>query len=120
MRTRGKILREPSDGPGLLMIEGQQFRFSLEGAWKGEVAPKRGLVVEVELDRDLQVISVKAVPEAQLAKEENERAQAVMPRSATKHEGFVHRLIAKVPTLGLVACWRRRQETKQENPHETP
>jgi hypothetical protein len=48
---RGKILRDPRAGPGLLMIEGRQYWFSMEGVWKSEVPPKPGLAVDVKLDR---------------------------------------------------------------------
>lgn len=102
MRTQGKILREPGAGPGLLMIEGQQYRFSLEGEWKSEVVPKRGLVVEVELDRNLRVVSAKAVPEA----------QASTDRSTEKQAGLIRRLVAKAPAFGRVAGWKRRRNNK--------
>jgi hypothetical protein len=118
MRTRGKILREPGAGSGLLMIEGQQFRFSVASAWKSETPPKQGLVVEVELDRDLQVIAVKTVPEAQLANEQNEKAQAIASKPAEKRAGRVRRLISKIAP-GVLARWRQRA-TKQENSHGMP
>jgi hypothetical protein len=37
---RGKILRGASRSPGVVMIEGQQFRFQPEGVWQSEAAPK--------------------------------------------------------------------------------
>jgi hypothetical protein len=52
---RGKILRDPRTGPGLLMIEGRQYSFSMEGVWKSEVPPKPGLAVDVKLDRAGQI-----------------------------------------------------------------
>lgn len=74
MKTRGKVLREPNAGPGLLMIGGQQFRFSLAGVWKSEVPPKSGLNVEVELDNNLQVTGITVIPEPQIARESDEAA----------------------------------------------
>jgi hypothetical protein len=50
------------------MIQGQQFRFS-RADWKSEQVPKPGLVVELELDRNLEVVSVRASPELQLGGE---------------------------------------------------
>jgi hypothetical protein len=40
MAKRGRVLRDPSVGAGLLMVEGQQYPFALEGVWKSEAAPK--------------------------------------------------------------------------------
>ena len=51
MAKRGKILRDANAGPGLLMVEGQQYPFSLEGVWKSEVPPRPGLPVENSLVR---------------------------------------------------------------------
>ena len=64
MRTQGKIVREPNQGPGLVMIQGQQFRF-LQEKWASHIVPKPGLAVEVELDRNLEIVSVRATPELQ-------------------------------------------------------
>ena len=75
MKKRGKVLRDTSAGPGLLMVEGQQYPFALEGVWKSEVAPRSGLVVVVEFDQGGQIVAIIAVPESQLAKEQ---AEAVM------------------------------------------
>lgn len=71
---RGKILRDPRAGPGLLMIEGRQYWFSMEGVWKSEVPPKPGLAVDVKLDRAGQILAITAVSESQLAKEQAERS----------------------------------------------
>lgn len=76
MKKRGKILRDTSSGPGLLMAEGQQYSFPLEGVWQSEVPPRPGLVVDVEIGEDNVVKSVTAVPESQLAKEQTEQALA--------------------------------------------
>jgi hypothetical protein len=76
MAKRGKILRDPHVGPGLLMLEGQQHQFFLEGVWKSDVPPKTGLVVEVELDSLGKVVAITAVPESQIAKEQAELALA--------------------------------------------
>lgn len=74
MSKRGKVLRDPSSGPGLLIVEGQQHTFFLEGTWKSLTLPKPGLDVDVEFNVDGSVSSVAAVSESQLAKEQAERA----------------------------------------------
>jgi len=76
MRMRGKVLRDTTSGPGLLIIEGQQYRFSLQGVWKSETPPKPGLVVDVEIDDHGIVQSVTVVPGSQLAQEQAEAAIA--------------------------------------------
>jgi hypothetical protein len=70
MMKRGKILRDPGAGPGLLMIEGRQYWFCLEGVWKAKIHPKPGLAVDVELDHDQQILAITAVSESQLAEEQ--------------------------------------------------
>lgn len=70
MRKRGKVLRDPYAGPGLVMIEGQQYRFSLQGIWKSASPPKPGVVVDVDLDRNFEIVAITAVSEWQLAKEQ--------------------------------------------------
>jgi hypothetical protein len=74
MKKRGKILRDPRTGPGLLMIEGRQYWFCLEGIWKSEVPPEPGLAVDVKLDRAGQILAITAVSDSQLAQEQAERS----------------------------------------------
>lgn len=77
MKKRGKILRDTSAGPGLLMSEGQQYSFPLEGVWQSETPPRPGLVVDVDLGEDGIVRTVTVVPESQIAKEQAEQALAI-------------------------------------------
>ncbi len=74
MIKRGKVLRDPRTGPGLLMIEGRQYWFCLEDLWKSQVPPKPGLAVDVKLDHDQQILAITAVSESQLAQEQAERS----------------------------------------------
>jgi hypothetical protein len=101
MAKRGKVLRDANNGPGLLIVEGQQYPFALEGVWKSEVAPKTGQVVEVEFDAASgQIASITAVPESQLAKE-----QAEVALKAAKEKGgqIFGQIVAKVGMPNLVA-----------------
>ena len=91
MRARGKVLREPDGGPGLLMIDGQQFRFWLSG-WHSEIAPRPGLAVDVELNRQLEVVRVTAIPEAH----EKELAQTPASQSTQEPERRRFRLLARI------------------------
>jgi len=67
-RKQGKVLREPGIGPGLLIVEGQQFIFSFQDLWRLDVPPKVGMVVEAEFNREGQLIAIRAVPETKSRK----------------------------------------------------
>jgi len=60
-RKRGKVLREPGAGPGLMIIEGQQFRFSLTDLWQSAQPPKIGMIVEAEFNRDGKLVAISAL-----------------------------------------------------------
>jgi len=100
MSKRGKVLRDPHAGPGLLMVEGRQYPFSLEGVWKSETPPKPGSVVDVEIDSDGAVHSITVVPESQLAKEQAEAALAVAREKGGQIFGQV---VAKTGMPNLIA-----------------
>jgi hypothetical protein len=100
MNMRGKILREPNAGPGLLMIDGQQFKFTLEGVWKSDVAPRAGLTVEVEIAPDRQITGITVVPESQLAKEQ---AEVAMAKAKEKGTQLMGQAVAKFGARDLIA-----------------
>jgi hypothetical protein len=60
-RKIGKVLRDTSAGPGLLIVEGQQYRFGRICTWKSEVPPRVGMVVEVEFDKDGELLAIRTV-----------------------------------------------------------
>ena len=74
MRKRGKVLRDPQAGPGLLMIEGRQYPFLLT-VWNSEGPPKPGLPVDVQFAQNGQILAVTVVSESQIAKERTEAAR---------------------------------------------
>ncbi len=100
MTKRGKVLRDPHAGPGLLMVEGQQYPFALEGVWKSEVAPKPGQVVEVEFTPQGAIQGIVAVSDSQLAKEQADKAIAA---AREKGGAAIAAVFAKVGIPGLVA-----------------
>ena len=101
MKLRGKVLREPNAGPGLIMVEGQQYKFSLDDVWKSETLPKPGLDVEVDLDQNLQILAITAIPESQIAKEQAEKAMA---KAKEKSGELFRKVIAKCGAPALVAA----------------
>jgi len=58
---RGKVLREPGAGAGLLIVEGQQFPFSLTDVWQSPQLPKIGMIVEAEFNRDGKLVAIRAL-----------------------------------------------------------
>jgi hypothetical protein len=76
MAKRGRIVRDPTSGPGLVMVQGRQHVFPLEGVWRSDSLPRPGVVVDVDFDDAGRVLSMVAVPEARLAREQAEAAIA--------------------------------------------
>jgi hypothetical protein len=60
-RKRGKVLREPGTGPGLMIIDGQQFPFSLTDLWQSPQSPRVGMIVEAEF-REEKLVAIRAMP----------------------------------------------------------
>lgn len=77
MTQRGKILRDPNSGPGLVTVDGQHLQFALEGVWKGESPPVPGMLVQVEFGQDARILSMTPISDAQIAKEQAEAAIGV-------------------------------------------
>lgn len=71
---RGKVVRDTNAGDGLIVIDGKQYAFALEGVWCSETAPRVNMTVDVDVDADGRVTAARAVPESQLAREQTEIA----------------------------------------------
>lgn len=89
MKKRGKVLRDPAQGLGLLIIEGQQYWFRPEVVSNSELAAKPGLVVDVTLDLAGQIL---AITECRLAED-----TGTYPVDAAKRAGvkFLRKIAAK-------------------------
>jgi len=61
VKKRGKVLRDATTGTGLLILEGQQYPFSLNDLWKSDMPPKAGMVVEAEFNRDGKIVAIRTV-----------------------------------------------------------
>ena len=68
MKKQGKILRDTRTGPGLLILEGQQFPFSLTAVWRSAQLPAPGMPVEVEFDSAGEIMAIRPISESQVAK----------------------------------------------------
>jgi len=76
-RMRGTIVKVPDASPGLLVINGQQKQFTLEGIWKSPVAPAVNMTVDVDLDSTGSVTAVKVVDAQQIATEHMKQLSGV-------------------------------------------
>ena len=65
MAKRGRVLREPYAGPGLLMVEGRQYPL-VQDLWRSAVRAKPGLAVNVDFDPNGNLRSITAMPESQM------------------------------------------------------
>ena len=61
IKKRGKILRDTSAGPGLLIVEGQQYPFSRNQLWKSDLPPQVGMVVEAEFNREGKLTAIRTL-----------------------------------------------------------
>lgn len=100
MKTRGKVLRDASSGPGLLIVDGQQYPFSLEGLWRSAIPPKAGQDVEVEFDDQMHLTAITPVPGPAVSPNHSETAAAL----AAKEKGLqvVRALTAKFGASTLI------------------
>ncbi len=112
MRKRGKVLREPSSTAGLVIVEGQQYWFSLDGLWKSEGPPQPGEVVDVDFDSDWRILAIAAVPESQLAKEQADAAAG----AARKGRWEIFKTAAGKLAGVRQRVFRRRNETAPRGP----
>ncbi len=68
-QVRGTIIKVPDGTPGLVMLDGAQRSFVLEGVWRANVAPAPNLVVEAELDESGGIVALHVIDNEQLARE---------------------------------------------------
>jgi hypothetical protein len=60
-KARGTLIRVPDSEPGIIVVNGEQKSFTLQGVWKSPVAPALNMAVELEFDSRGAVTSVTAV-----------------------------------------------------------
>ena len=94
-------MRDPTAGAGLVIVQGRQHSFGLEGVWKSDALPRPGIVVDVEFDAAGRVTAMMAVSEARLAREQ---AEAAIALATAKGAGVVARLgLPQLVALGALA-----------------
>jgi hypothetical protein len=100
MAKRGKILRDTSVGNGLVVVDGQQYPFMLEGTWRSEVPPAVGMTVDAEINEAGQIVSLVVVQDSQLNKEQ---AQAALIAAKGKGAEIFSGIVARVGAVNLAA-----------------
>jgi hypothetical protein len=100
MTKRGKILRDTSAGNGLVVVDGQQYPFMLEGTWRSEVPPVVGMTVDAEINDAGQIVSLLVVQDSQLNKEQ---AQAALIAAKGKGAEIFSGIVARVGAVNLAA-----------------
>ncbi|NMV38563.1 hypothetical protein [Ralstonia insidiosa] len=78
MQQRGRILRDTRTGPGLIIVNGRQYPFTLEGVWRSNEAPAVNMTVDALFDDTGELTALVAVPDTQLAREKADDAVAVL------------------------------------------
>ena len=68
-QQRGTIIKTPDSSPGLLIVDGQQKSFTLEGVWKSAVAPAVNMAVDIEFDGAGSITGLTVVDTQQVARE---------------------------------------------------
>jgi hypothetical protein len=114
-QLRGTIIKTPDTSPGLLVADGRQKTFTLEGAWKSQVAPAINMAVDIELDGAGFITRLTAVDPQQAAREKLEQiggaAQERGKEAAEIARQSVRALAARMgkaalaATVGLWIAW---------------
>lgn len=83
---RGKIISHQDSG-GIVSIGGNQTRFSLEQHWRSDAVPRLDMAVDAEFNAAGELVIVRAVAEADLAKEELKRISEHTQKAAAQLMG---------------------------------
>ena len=75
--SRGTIIKIPDSTPGLVIVDGAQKSFTLEGVWRSPVAPAPNMTVDVELTDSGAVAGITSVDGQQLTKEKLDRFSGI-------------------------------------------
>lgn len=100
MKKRGRVLRDTSNGVGLISSDGNQYEFNLEGVWKSDVSPTVNMVVEFDLDDANKIIGINALSESHLAKEQ---ADKVLSAAKIKGGAVFDEAVARMGKPVLIA-----------------
>ncbi len=66
---RGTVIKVPDATPGILVVSGKQYLFTLESVWKSAMAPSPNQPVAIELDSAGGLSAITVIDPQQVAKE---------------------------------------------------
>ena len=111
-RLRGTIIKTPDNSPGLLIVDGQQKRFTLENVWKSPVAPAVNMPVDIEFDGAGSIAGLTSVDPQKEARGKTERIGGVAQETgkdataiASQGASTLLARIGKVTAVATVILW---------------
>jgi hypothetical protein len=111
-KSRATIVKVPDASPGLVIVNGQQKTFTLEGIWRSPVAPAANMTVDVEFDPSGAIAGITSVDSRQIAREQfdkfsgklGEFAHGQGKEGADKARQYLSQLAGRMGTVILVSA----------------
>lgn len=97
---RGRVLKDTSNGDGIISIDGQQHHFTLEQHWRSDIAPTVNMITDCEFDDQNVLQTVRHVPDEQIAKE---KASQLSNDAMTGIKSIWERIHKEAGTTAIVA-----------------
>jgi len=107
-KVRATVLRDTTQGEGLISIQGKQYPFDLQTHWRSDMPPNTGAKVDVWLDAEGNLIEVKLVPESELAKELAAETSQKLQEASGRWFKLAQQKLGNMPLLamaGLFVGW---------------
>jgi hypothetical protein len=104
-QPRGTIIKTPDSSPGLLVVDGQQKTFTLEGVWKSSAAPAVNMAVDIELDGAGLITGLTAVDPQQAAREKLERIGGAAVERSRQGVGALAVRMGKATLAAAALLW---------------
>ena len=98
---RGTLIKVPDATPGLVMVNGRQCPFVLEGIWRIPAAPTPGMTVEAALDAQGNIVGLTPVDAARVALEQGQQVADL----ARKGYGVALDRIGKPTLIATAVLW---------------
>jgi hypothetical protein len=103
MQKQGKILRNCTNGNGLISSQGEKWEFNLETHWKSDSVPYVGESVNFVLDDNNQLVSAEAIdPRAEVEKKLKDLGDKFKTDGLPVAQGLLQSLRAHISITRLV------------------
>lgn len=107
-KVRATILRDTTQGEGLISIQGKQYSFNLQTHWRSDMPPNTGAKVDVWLDAEGKLTELRLVPESELAKELAAETSQKLQQASGRWFKLAQQKLGHIPLLamaGLFVGW---------------